>query len=93
MPVKRRVITNKAAAERAAVIRRQNVQRHVKAAAVTKLREEIQRHTANRDMQMELGRLHEASLRHSGLDVPGLNRMHDLKSKIILNDTRFTQGW
>ncbi len=84
MPVKRRVITNKAAAERAAVIRRQNVQRHVKAAAVSKLREEIQRHTTNKNMQMELDRLHEASLRHSGLDVPGLNRMHELKSRVLV---------
>ena len=91
--MKRKPITNKAAAERAAVIRRQNVQRHHKAAAVTKLREEMQRHTANRNMNMELGRLHEASLRHSGLDVPGLNRMHELKSKIILNEySRFAQG-
>ena len=82
----RKPITNKAAAERLAVIRRQNVQRHHKAAAVTKLRDEIQRHTANRNYNMELGRLHEASLRHSGLDVPGLNRMHELKQKVILND-------
>ena len=81
--MKRKIITNKAAAERAAVIRRQNVQRHQKAAAVSKLRDEIQRHTANRNLQMELGRLHEASLRHSGLDVPGLNRMHELKQKVI----------
>ena len=76
-------MTTKAAAERLMVIRRQNVQRHQKAAAVSKLREELQRHTANRNMQMELGRLHEASLRHSGLDVPGLNRMNDLKQKIL----------
>ena len=60
------------------------MQRHVKAAAVSKLREDIQRHTANRNMQMELGRLHEASLRHSGLDVPALNRLHDLKTKLII---------
>jgi hypothetical protein len=73
----------KAAAERATVIRRQNVQRHQRAAAVTKLREELQRHTANRNMQMELDRLHEASLRHSGLDVPGLNRMRDLKLRLL----------
>ncbi len=86
--MKRKPITHKAAAERAAVIRRQNVQRHVKAAAVSKLREEIQRHTANRNLQMELGRLQEASLRHSGLDVPALNRMHELKNKIILNEYR-----
>ena len=76
-------MTSKAAAERLTVIRRQNVHRHHKAAATTKLREEIQRHTANRNMQMELGRLHEASLRHSGLDVPGLNRMNDLKQKVL----------
>ena len=81
--MKRKPITNKAAAERMAVIRRQNVQRHQKAAAVTKLREEIQRHTANRNMQMELGRLQEASLRHSGLDVAALNRMHQLKQKVL----------
>jgi hypothetical protein len=79
----RKVVTHKAAAERLEVIRRQNVQRHHRAAATTKLREEIQRHTANRNYQMELDRLHEASLRHSGLDVPGLNRMHDLKQKVI----------
>ena len=85
-------ITNKSAAQKAAIIRRQNVQRHVKAAQVSKLREEIQRHTANRNMQMELGRLQEASLRHSGLDVPALNRMNELKSKIILNENRFTQS-
>ena len=83
MKRKRGIVTSKAAAERLAVIRRQNVQRHVKAAAVSKLREEIQRHTAVRNMQMELGRLHEASLRHSGLDVPGLNRMNDLKQKMV----------
>ena len=85
-------MTNKAVAERLAVIRRQNVQRHHKATAVTKLRDEIQRHTANRNYNMELGRLHDASLRHSGLDVPGLNRMHELKQKVILNDTRLTQS-
>ena len=68
---------------KAATIRRQNVQRHNRAAEVHKLRIELQRHTANRNRQMELDRLHEASLRHSGLDVPGLNRMHELKRKVI----------
>ena len=72
----------KAAAERAATIRRQNVQRHEKAAATSKLREELQRHTANRNMQMELDRLREASLRHSGLDIPALNRMQQLQKMI-----------
>ena len=75
--------TSKAAAERAATIRRQNVQRHHKAAGVSKLREEIQRHTANRNAQMELDRLMEASLRHSGLDVAALNRMEELKRHVL----------
>ena len=82
--MKRKPIANKATAQRLEVIRRQNVQRHVRATAVTKLRDEIQRHTANRNMQMELDRLHQASLRHSGLDVPALNRMHDLKNKLLI---------
>ena len=77
-----RMMTSKTAMERAATIRRQNVQRHVKAAAVTKLREDIQRHTAVRNYQMELDRLHEASLRHSGLDVPALNRMNQFKTMV-----------
>ena len=81
-PKKRKAITNKAAAERAAVIRRQNVSRHQKAAATSKLRTEIQRHTANRNYQMEMDRLHEASLRHSGLDVAGLNRLKDLQALV-----------
>ena len=81
--MKRKPFTAKAAAQRLEVIRRQNVQRHEKSAAITKLREDIQRHTANRNMQMELNRLHAASLRHNGLDVPGLNRMNELKQKVI----------
>jgi hypothetical protein len=81
-PKKRKAITNKAAAERAAVIRRQNVQRHQKATATSKLRTEIQRHTANRNYQMQLDRLHEASLRHNGLDVAGLNRLKDLQGLV-----------
>ena len=81
-PKKRKVATNKAAAERAAVIRRQNVQRHQTATAMSTLRTEIQRHTANRNIQMELDRLHEASLRHSGLDAAGLNRLKDLQGMV-----------
>lgn len=80
---RRAPITNKMAAERAAVIRRQNVQRHQKAAAVSALRTEIQRHTLNRNHQMELDRLHEASLRHSGLDATSLKRMKDLQGMVL----------
>ena len=73
-------MTAKAAAERAAVIRKQNVKRHENAAAQTKLREELQRHTANRNKQMELARLHAASLRYSGLDALGLARLNKLQA-------------
>ncbi len=86
--MQRNPITHKTTADRLASIRRQNVQRHQKAAATYKLRKEIQLHTSNRNMQMELGRLHEASLRHSGLDVPGLKRMQELKQKVLLNEYR-----
>lgn len=74
--------TKKAAAERAAVIRRQNVERHERSAKQIKLREEIQRHTANRNRQMELGRLRAASVRHSGLDGPGLARLNELQALV-----------
>ena len=77
-------VAEKAASERLATIRLQNVKRHEKAAANVKLREELQRHTANRNMQMELDRLREASLRHSGLNVPALNRMQQLQ-KMVTN--------
>ena len=76
------VMTSKAALERAATIRRQNVQRHQIAAAKNNLRDSIARDTANRNYQHELGRLQEASLRHNGLDVAGLNRMNALKSMV-----------
>ena len=76
------VMTSKAALERSATIRRQNVQRHQIAAAKNKLRDDIQRDTMNRNYQFELGRLQEASLRHNGLDVAGLNRMNALKGMV-----------
>ena len=76
------ILQNRYAAERAAVIRRQNVKRHATAGAVSKLREEIQRHTANRNRQFEHDRLLEASLRHNGLDRMGLARLAELKTLI-----------
>ena len=80
--MRRKVYTDKQATERAIAIRRQNVQRHQKAAAMSTLRTEIQRHTANRNYQMELDRLHQASLRHNGLDALGLRRMGDLQALV-----------
>ena len=76
------IVTKKAAAERLEAIRRENVKRHQTAAAKTKLREDIRRATANRNAQMEVYRLQEASLRHSGLDAAAFNRMSEL-NKVV----------
>ena len=76
------IVTKKAAAERLEAIRRENVKRHQTAAAKTKLREDIRRATANRNTQMEVYRLQEASLRHSGLDAAAFNRMNELKKMV-----------
>ena len=73
----------KEASQRANTILKQNVQRHERAASINKLRENIKRDVNNRNMQHELGRLYSASLRHNGLDVPGLNRLNELKLKVI----------
>ena len=76
------IVTKKAAAERLEAIRRENVKRHHTAAAKTKLREDIRRATANRNTQMEVYRLQEASLRHNGLDAAAFNRMNELKKLV-----------
>ena len=76
------IVTKKAAAERLEAIRRENVKRHQTAAAKTKLREDIRRATANRNTQMEVYRLQEQSLRHSGLDAAAFNRMNELKKMV-----------
>ena len=75
---------NKLQAERMEVIRKQNkeIQRYARTGMIAKIRGEIARHTANRNYQMELGRLREASLRNSGLDVPALNRMRHLETVV-----------
>ena len=78
----RKYMTKRAAAERAATIRRQNVQRHDKATANSKLRADLQRHTANRNRHFELDRLLHASVRHSGLDAAGLARLNELQALV-----------
>ena len=69
-------------AEKLENIRRENVKRHTTAAAVTKLRNEIQAKTMQRNRQMEIDRLHEASTRPSGLNQTGLNRMNELRKLV-----------
>ena len=77
-------LNRKEALIRAETIRRQNVQRHAKSAGLNKLRNDILRASNVRQMQLEHDRLREASLRHNGLDRPGLQRMNELQ-KFVLN--------
>ena len=76
-------LNRKEALIRAETIRRQNVQRHAKSAGINKLRNDILRASNVRQMQMEHDRLQEASLRHNGLDRPGLNRLNELQTFVF----------
>ena len=69
-------------AEQLETIRRENVKRHTTAAATSKLRNEIQAKTMQRNRQMEIDRLREASTRPSGLNQTGLNRMNELRKLV-----------
>ena len=79
---KRGIMTRKRAAERMDLIRRENVQRHNMVTARNALK--AQQVAAQRvaTMQQELDRLHEASIRGSGLDAVRMNRMNALKQVI-----------
>ena len=76
-------LNRKEALIRAETIRRQNVQRHAKSAGLNKLRNDILRASNVRQMQLEHDRLKEASLRHNGLDRPGLQRMNELQKFVL----------
>ena len=76
-------LNRKEALIRAETIRRQNVQRHAKSAGINKLRNDILRASNVRQMQLEHDRLQEASLRHNGLDRPGLNRLNELQTFVF----------
>ena len=78
----RGVITRKRAADRMALIRRENVEPHNKYAARSKLRNDQIAAQRVGTMQRELDRLHEASIHGSGLDAVRLNRMGALKQII-----------
>ena len=79
---KRGVVTRKRAAERMALIRKENVRRHNEFAARTKLKQDQVRAQHVATMQMELDRLHEAAIHGSGLDQVRINRMNALKEII-----------
>ena len=72
-------LTRTQAVQRAATIRRQNVQRHDRAAANSKLFEEIMRKQFNANRQAELHSLQEAAIRGNGLDPMALSRINELQ--------------
>ena len=78
----RGVHTRKRLAERMAAIRRENVERHNKYAARQDLRMKQVQQQRVQTMQMELHRLHEASIRGSGLDRLRFDRMRYLRNTI-----------
>ena len=86
MPTKdtkqRGIMTRRLAAQRMDLIRRQNVKRHNEYAARTKLKNDQVQAQRVATMQMELDRLHESSIRGSGLDAVRINRMNALKQII-----------
>ena len=71
--------TKKDVAERFEVIRRQNVERHKYAKSTHKLRDEIRRHAANRNAQLEHDRLAHAAIRPGNLTREATERMKVLK--------------
>ena len=78
----RGVVTRKHAADRMNLIRRENVKRHNEFAARTKLKNDRVQAQRVATMQMELDRLHGASVRGNGLDALRINRMNALKQMI-----------
>ena len=75
-------MTRKHAAQRMELIRRENVQRHNAFAARSALKAAQVNAQKVATMQQELDRLHEASIRGSGLDAVRINRMNALKEVI-----------
>ena len=75
-------LTRQQAVLRAATIRRQNVQRHERSAAISRLREEILRKQANANRTTEMHYLQEAALRNNGLDQMALNRINELQRMV-----------
>ena len=78
----RGVHTRKHLAEKMEAIRRENVSRHNKYAERQDLRMKQVQTQRVRTMQMELDRLHEASIRGSGLDKLRFDRMRYLRNTI-----------
>ena len=78
----KRKLTRAQAVQRAATIRKQNVQRHEASASNSRLREEIQRKFANENRRVEMGNLLEHSIRGNGLDQMALARLNQLQGMV-----------
>ena len=76
----RGIMTRKRAAERMALIRRENVKRHNEFAARTDLKMRQVKAQRVATMQMELDRLHAAAIHGNGLDQIRMDRMNALKA-------------
>ncbi len=79
---KKRIGLRKNVAVRNDLIRRQNVKRHNEFAARIKLKNDQYRAMDVATKQMELDRLHAASVHGSGLDAIRFNRMNALKDLV-----------
>jgi hypothetical protein len=77
----RGIVTRKKAAELMLKLRRENVKRHTDSAARSKLREDQIRSQRVANMQLELDRLHAATVR-GRLDRVRIDRMNILKQVI-----------
>jgi hypothetical protein len=77
-----KIVTEKQAAARMLLIRRENVNRHNENSARINLRTSQLQKQKVQTMQMELDRLHGSAIRGSGLDVVRINRMNTLKQII-----------
>ncbi len=82
MPKGVKIAQRKRVAEKRDLIRRQNVKRHAEHAARTKLKDDQNRAQRVATWQMELDRLHAASIHGSGLDAIRTNRMTALKEML-----------
>ncbi len=74
--------TDWSAKERLALIRKQNVERHVAYGAKQKLRANVLRHTKNQNEQMEHDRL-KAATAHGNLHAVAEARMKYLAQKLL----------
>ncbi len=80
--MKTKIVTDKQAAARLLLIRRENVKRHNENSARINLKSSQVQKQKVATMQMELDRLHGSATHGSGLDVVRINRMNTLKQII-----------